>query len=110
MEPRDLLDANAMVRFRPLYDGYLANAERHLAAGKEYIDSLPRGHARVRLACAWPILIGLRTISRLRTSNVLEGGSRIKISRAEVRGLIVSSILRYPFRPLWDSLFREAPR
>jgi hypothetical protein len=63
---------------------------------------------RVRLACAWPILIGVRTLARLRLENVLEAERRIKISRAEVRALVLRSILRYPFSGPWRRLFALA--
>jgi hypothetical protein len=61
---------------------------------------------RVRLACAWPILIGLKTLQRLRTANVLDVQNRIKVTRREVRNLIARSILCYPWPTMWNQLFR----
>jgi farnesyl-diphosphate farnesyltransferase len=110
IEAEELLRSDSMARFRPVYDEYLSLAGQHLAAGWDYIDSLPRGQARVRLSCSWPVLIGLRTISRLRAGNVLDSAIRIKIGRSEVRHLILRSILRYPFRSLWTGLYRQALR
>jgi farnesyl-diphosphate farnesyltransferase len=103
LTPRDLLDAASEERIRPLYLELLARAEAHLMAGWEYTNLIPRSQARVRLACAWPILIGLRTIKLLRTGNVLDPRQRIKISRAEVRSLILRSVVAYPF-PGWRKL------
>jgi len=48
---------------------------------------------RLRLACAWPILIGIATLSKLRRTNILDSSQRIKITRAEVRGIIARSLL-----------------
>lgn len=108
LTPSALLEPAGIGRFRNLYDTHLARAREHLAAGWNYTNSLPRNEARVRLACAWPILIGVRTLSRLRTGNVLDARQRIKVGRAEVRGLVLRSLLCYPFPAAWDRLFEHA--
>jgi len=59
LAPVQLLDMNNYERLRPLYCELLATAESHLEAGWLYTNSLPRRALRVRLACAWPILIGV---------------------------------------------------
>src|ERR1051326_3327032 len=80
LAPVDLLQPSSEPRFRPLYDSCLAQAEAHRAAGWAYTNALPFRGARVPLACAWPILIGLKTLSELRHRNVLDARERIKIS------------------------------
>jgi farnesyl-diphosphate farnesyltransferase len=104
LSPADLLDTKNEARFRPLYDKYLALAEGHLAAGWEYTNALPRGCMRVRLACAWPILIGAKTIGRLRKENVLDPEQRISITRAEVKQLMMRSVVRYPWAGAWRKM------
>ncbi len=99
-----LLPANE-TKFRPLYHRYLDVAEAHLAAGWVYTNSLPWRCARVRLACAWPILIGLKTIERLRAGNVLDLQQHVKISHAERRGILLRSTLFYPLPRMWRKLF-----
>ena len=108
LKPADLLRPESESRFRPLYHSYLDQASVHLAAGWDYTNTLPRSQIRVRLACAWPILIGVRTLARLRVENVLDANHRIKISRAEVRSLMFHSVLRYPFSGPWRRLFAQA--
>jgi farnesyl-diphosphate farnesyltransferase len=103
--PVVLLSPANEAKFLPLYHRYLDLAESHLKAGWDYTNSLPFGQARVRLACAWPILIGIRTIERLRTANVLELQQGIKIPRSEVRRILLWSVLGYPFPGLWRKLF-----
>lgn len=103
--PADLLDPANMVRFRPLYTRYLDLAEEHLAAGWVYTTLLPQRLIRLRLACAWPALIGIRTLSLLRTGNVLNPSHRIKVSRTEVRSILARSALLYPLRGSWQRLF-----
>jgi farnesyl-diphosphate farnesyltransferase len=104
LAPKDLLDPANEPKFRPLYDRHLAVAENHLAAGWAYTNTLPRRCVRVRLACAWPILIGMSTLARLRVENVL-AANRIKISRSEVKTLLLKSVIYYPFPPVWRRLF-----
>ena len=104
LTPQDLLNPGNEPKFRMLYQRYLALAEGHLQAGWDYTNALPRRCVRVRLACAWPILIGLATLAKLRGANVLDPEQRIKVSRAEVKRLIVRSVLAYPFAGRWQKL------
>jgi hypothetical protein len=59
----------------------------------------------LRLACAWPLLIGARTLRKLRHENILDSSRRVKVSRPEVRSLIVRSIFLYPFARAWEAQF-----
>jgi farnesyl-diphosphate farnesyltransferase len=105
LSPVDLLSSGNHARFRPLYDQWLAGAEAHLAAGWDYTNALPSGQFRLRLACAWPILIGARTLRKLRHENVLDETRRVKVSRPEIRALIGRSILLYPCPSAWLGQF-----
>ena len=108
LRPENLLDRTAIERFRPFYDNYLNLAEGYLSDGWEYTNALPPGYWRLRLACAWPILIGVRTIGRLRSANPLDAQQRIKISRGEVRGIILQTLVCAPFNRPWRGLFAWA--
>ena len=110
LTPEALLESANEPAFRPLYHTYLAKCEEHLTAGWAYINALPRRSVRVRLACAWPILIGARTLDRLRSGNVLDAGHRIKIGRAEVRKLVGRSVLCYAWPRAWNRMFWTAGR
>jgi len=101
LSPEDLLRPENEPKFRPLYNHYLDLTESHLAAGWEYTNLIPFGQMRIRLACAWLILIGLKTIPRLRSENVLDPRVRIKIPRAEVWRMIRRSVLCYPLPGTW---------
>ncbi|MSU59734.1 MAG: squalene/phytoene synthase family protein [Pedosphaera sp.] len=102
--PADLLDPANAEKFRPLYHRYLDLAETYLAAGWNYTNNLPWRCIRVRLACAWPILIGVQTLARLRTANPLDASQKVKLPRANVRGILWRSVLRYPFPAAWRDL------
>jgi farnesyl-diphosphate farnesyltransferase len=101
LRPEDLLDVGQETKLRPLYNRYLDLAASHLAAGWAYTNALPWRCVRVRLACAWPVLIGLKTLGRLRNENPLDPARPIKITRAEVRGVIWRSALLYPLPSIW---------
>ena len=105
LEPADLLDPVNEPEFRALCHSYLDQAADHLAAGWEYTNSIPRRFIRVRLACSWPVLIGIRTIEKLRVANILDPGTTVKASRSEVRGIIAQSLLRYPWAESWRRMF-----
>jgi farnesyl-diphosphate farnesyltransferase len=102
--PQTLLSPANEQKFLPLFREYLDKAEAHLRAGWIYTNTLPFSQFRVRLACAWPILIGLRTIEKLRRANVIELQQRVKISRREVRGIIFCSLLASPVPFAWHKL------
>jgi farnesyl-diphosphate farnesyltransferase len=106
--PADLLNPKNIDRFRPVYDQLLQRAEDHLAAGWQYTNTLPFTWFRIRLACAWPILIGLRTIAHLRRENPLDASNRVKASRGEVKSLIFRSLFKYPFPKAWREQYAAA--
>ena len=107
LAPADLANPANEPRLRPLYNLWLGRAEAHLQAGWVYTNTLPWRCIRVRLACSWPILIGLQTLALLRTNNVLEPHRRLKITRGQLRMNLVRSVLYYPFPPLWKALARS---
>ena len=72
LEPHHLLDPAAIDRFNPLYEQYLKRAELYLSKGWRYTTTIPARFVRIRLACSWPILIGIRTLQQLRSGNVLD--------------------------------------
>ena len=108
VKPSDLTDSSVEPLVRPLYDEYLSLSQAHLSTGWNYTLTIPYRCVRLRLACAWPILIGIRTIEKLRSSCCLDANRTVKISRKEVRDLILRSILTYPAPNLWKRLFSWA--
>jgi farnesyl-diphosphate farnesyltransferase len=105
LSPTDLLQPSNESKLRPLYDSYLDLAESHLAAGWRYTNNLPFSQFRVRLACAWPVLLGAKTIEKLRAANVTQLQQRVKVSRGEVRGILLRSVLLCPFPGGWRKQF-----
>ena len=87
LEPSDLLDRNNIDSFRPLYNHFIELASSHLDAAVEYIGMLPYRQFRLRGACMLPVLIGQRTLTLLRTQNVLDSECRVKVLRPEIKRL-----------------------
>jgi farnesyl-diphosphate farnesyltransferase len=92
-------------KFLKLYREYLDKAESHLRAGWNYTNTLPFGQFRVRLACAWPILIGMKTIEKLRAADVTQLRQRVKVSRGEVRWVLLRTAASCPFPVIWQNQF-----
>lgn len=104
LEPHDLLDPRNETTLRPLYDALLTDAAERLGDGWLYTNAYPRMHARIRISCALPLLIGWRTINRLRTNPILDPHCRVKVSRHEVKGLMLRAVLTHPLEMLWQRL------
>jgi farnesyl-diphosphate farnesyltransferase len=69
---------------------WLDRAVEHLDAGWRYTLAIPADQKRLRLACVWPIWIGLKTIARLRRARASE---RAKVSRWDVYWIMLESSL-----------------
>ncbi len=107
MSQNDLLLTENGVKFRAVYDPLLDMAQGHLAAGWQYVQALPRKQMRLRLGCAWPVLIGARTLQKLRAGNVLDATKRIKVTRPEIRAILLRTIFLLPFRGAWHAQFQK---
>lgn len=108
LSPTDLLQPTNEPRLRPLLEAYLGQARDNLLAGWSYTNALPRRCVRVRLACAWPILIGLQTLQRLRGGKMLAPQPPIKITHREVRAWMWRTVLCYPWPGAWQGLLEKA--
>lgn len=106
LTPEDLLNSANEPRLRQIYDPWLRKAREHLQAGWRYTNALRWSCFRIRLACAWPILIGFDTLKKLEHRNVLDPSQRIKTSRPEVRRILVRSTLACPWPGVWKRLVK----
>jgi farnesyl-diphosphate farnesyltransferase len=94
LEPRDLLDPAVAGAARPVLAELVAAALEHYEAGWQYTLAIPAAEPRMRLACAWPLLIGLSTLERLASApDWLDPARSVKISRASVYGLVARSLV-----------------
>jgi len=94
LAPADLLTPAGAERARPLLRRLLALALEHYDVAWDYTVAIPRAEWRMRLACAWPLLIGLATLAAVAAHpNPLAAETPVKISRRAVRGLISTSVV-----------------
>ncbi|MCA9422551.1 MAG: squalene/phytoene synthase family protein, partial [Nitrospira sp.] len=90
--PDQLLDESSTQVFRPLFRKLIQEARDHLDQGWRYTMAIPCMEIRLRLACMWPILIGIRTLQQLSVSPlVLSPNSPIKIARSDVYQIVAST-------------------
>jgi farnesyl-diphosphate farnesyltransferase len=83
---RRLADPSARIAAMAAVVEMVERAMRNLDDGLEFVLLLPRKAPRIRLFCLWPLLLALRTLVRIVSSDaVLE--RRVRIAREEVRTL-----------------------
>lgn len=89
LSPADLLSPAAVGRLQPLLQDLLRLALTHYGEGWAYLLAIPPTEVRMRLACAWPLLIGLRTLDLVQQArDLLDPRVTLKISRPAVYGII----------------------
>lgn len=94
LTPADLLRPAAMTPLRPLVDDLVASALDGYRDAWEYTRAIPRGEIRLRLASAWPMLIGLQTLERIwRADDLLDPAVTVKIPRNAVYRILVRSAM-----------------
>ena len=92
LTPKELLDRESARRARPLLDRLLRVALGHYDAAWTYTLAIPRLEWRMRLACAWPLLIGLDTLAAVAAHpDPLAVTQPIKVSRRAVRAILARS-------------------
>ena len=92
LSPEQLLDPSSSQTFRPLFRQLIQEARDHLDQGWRYTMAIPRLEIRVRLACMWPLLIGIRTLQALSVSEqVLQSDQSVKIARRDVYGIVAAT-------------------
>jgi farnesyl-diphosphate farnesyltransferase len=98
--PHDLKGLRSSEKLQPLISDMLQEAETALFQGLKYVERLPFGEIRLRLACAWPLLIGWKTLEHLKKEkNLFACPSKIKITRPELYLILLQSLILFPFSP-----------
>ncbi len=94
LDPNDLLSPAAGPEARPVLEHNLRLVLGHYQCAEEYLLALPRRCFRLRLAVAWPLLMGLATLARLaRNTNWLDPRRPSRVSRGWVyRMMAVSAV------------------
>ena len=92
LSPEDLLDPASEERAREVLVPWMRTALEHFEAAEEYLLAIPRRSVRLRLACLWPLILGLGTLARLaRSGKWLDSDSTVKVSRIWVYRMMLMS-------------------
>ncbi|MPW16789.1 farnesyl-diphosphate farnesyltransferase [Paraburkholderia sp. CNPSo 3157] len=93
LSPQQLLEPQASARARPLMHELVRKSLDHFRAALDYTLAIRRFSLRLRLACVWPIVIGLETLLLLvDNAHWLEPAKVSKIRRKQVYGIIARSL------------------
>ncbi|TCG04219.1 farnesyl-diphosphate farnesyltransferase [Paraburkholderia steynii] len=93
MTPQMLLEPQASQRAQPLMHELVRKSLDHFRAALDYTLAIPRFSLRLRLACVWPIVIGLETLLLLvDNAHWLEPAKVSKIQRKQVYGILARSL------------------
>ena len=92
LTPADVL--GNPTRVEPIMNKWREKAEEGIRAGVEYASTIR--NRRVRFATVLPALIGARTLALLREAGPEALQRRVKVSRAEIRKITLSSALASP--------------
>lgn len=108
IQPEELLNPRTIDRVRPLLNELLDVTLAHYREGWSYTLAIPRGEWWLRLACAWPLLIGLSTLALMRRSRqLLDPDVRVKITRLQVYGVLLRSSLTVWSNNALDQYYRR---
>ncbi|MDD5656433.1 MAG: squalene/phytoene synthase family protein [Elusimicrobia bacterium] len=106
--PERLLEPDGFAAIKPVYDRWLGAALEHLDAGWDYALSIPPRLWRLRLACIWPIWLGLGTIAGLRRADPLR--ERVSVGQGRVYAWLAWSALCCGSDRLLDRTYRGLRR
>ncbi len=93
----ELLDKEKNEIFLPLYHELIDETLERLRHGLTTLESIPAGYFRLRAAIWWPLVIGVRTLEKLRLSPVVLGSVEpVKVKRFDIYKLMIFSLFLLP--------------
>ena len=106
LRAQDLLAPDASQRARALMFDLVRRTLDHFRAAIDYTFAIPGWSLRLRLACLWPILIGLDTLLLLvDNEDWLDPQKASKLKRGDVYRILVRSTLSAPSNRLLRAWF-----
>jgi farnesyl-diphosphate farnesyltransferase len=93
LKPEDLLDPGTTLRARPILNHLLTVALDHFREARRYVLAIPNSCGRLRLACLWPVVIGLETLKQLAQNKAwLDPARPTKVTRRYVYKTMLFSL------------------
>ena len=97
LSPADLLNPGNGIAARPALIRGIKLALDHFAQAERYLLAIPRRRVRLRLAAAWPLILGLATLERVaQNPRWLDVNARASATRPYVYRMIALSLLAAP--------------
>ncbi len=104
----DIIAGKKEDEFRKVYVDLIDQTIFRLERGLSYISQLPKFSLGLRAAVWWPLMIGMKTLKKLReTPNILKTTGPVKIKRSQIYGLILTSFFLLPFDALLKKEFEK---
>jgi farnesyl-diphosphate farnesyltransferase len=101
LTPQDLLRPENSRRARPLMFALVRKALEHFREAVDYLLAISAWSVRLRLACLWPIVIGLETLLLLvRNEHWLDPAKVSKVRRGDVYRIVACSLPAAPSNAL----------
>jgi farnesyl-diphosphate farnesyltransferase len=108
VQPEELLRPETLTRVQPLLTTLLNDTLAFYRDGWKYTLAIPPRAWRLRLACAWPLLIGVSTLAMVkRSSQLLDPAVRIKIARSRVYSVMLRSCVVVWSNPALGRYYRR---
>jgi farnesyl-diphosphate farnesyltransferase len=86
-----ILNGDWVVQNREALVALVELAKEDIRKSLDYFNAIPKTAIRIRLFCLLPILFAVATLREIeRSSSMLQSGGVVKISRSEVRSLILA--------------------
>ncbi|WP_354685257.1 phytoene/squalene synthase family protein [Cupriavidus necator] len=93
MSPQDLLLPDASLRARAMMRELVRKTLDHFREAMAYTLAIPPRFVRLRLACLWPVLIGMETLLLLvRNDDWLDPAKASRVRRSKVYRIIACSL------------------
>ncbi|AMR80452.1 phytoene/squalene synthase family protein [Cupriavidus nantongensis] len=93
LRPQELLRPDASGRARPLMFELVRFTLEHFEQALAYTLAIPARFVRLRLACLWPVLIGMETLKRLvRNDHWLDPATASRLPRSGVYRILAGSL------------------
>ena len=93
IEPEALLRRDTISTLRPFLDELHQRARNYFEDAWLYTAAIPVREWRMRLSCAWPLLIGAGTLRIVQKSpNLLEPQTQLKIPRSRIYTILLGSL------------------
>lgn len=93
VRPEELLQPDTLSRIQPLLNTLLSETLDFYRDGWAYTLAIPPQEWRLRLACAWPLLIGVSTLAMVKHArHLLDPTVRVKIARTQVYAILLRSL------------------